>query len=626
MSTTALNITVKSDQAIKDVNALAKAMLGLGTDSKKTINAIKGFNSLNIRVTGIDKLGQSLMRLKNHSKGVSNALMKISKIRVAQSSLKSLEGLSNLNFKTSELLKLSKVRLGNIFSGNANSLDNYKKIAVGIRAISSSASRSIDILRKFSFQLNKIARDALTLSKSLDFIKRSNIDGKINKISAEVNQLKRSVKTSTTAIKKKGNEVETTTRKMGLLSRAFNLATGASKKLATLGVFSLLHNLQLIKQTLTNVIQAFIEFADLGTKISNSIDVVSLSAEEFDKNLNRVLDVSKTTKSSIEGMSVLYNKLSLSQDALGASADDVADIMKTLGSSLRATGADSNAQRAVLLQAGQALGEGTVRATEFNAVLENATPIVNGLEKLFKTGGRSFRTFVGEGLVSSKDFSEGLIELLPYMDALASKARVTISQGLLRMKETLGLLLSEMLKATGVSDFLAKSFDKIADKFVQLTKYIINNKEEFIATIKTAAIFSVAIGVTATLSILKLTGVLPLLSTGLSALSTSFFGLFGLVDITKKAFIGIGKNIAFLAVGIKKLSSSILLASLSFNKLSFSMVANGTRMKIGTVLVGAYRKAINLATISINLFKKALISTGVGAIFLAIIWGMIKAF
>ncbi|MCZ4091687.1 tape measure protein [Ensifer psoraleae] len=116
------------------------------------------------------------------------------------------------------------------------------------------------------------------------------------------------------------------------------------------------------------------QLIDSATRITNALKVAGLQGEELERVYGRLFEVAQRQAVPIEGLVDLYGKLSLVQKELGVNSNDLIKFTDNVAAALKVAGTDATAARGALTQLAQALGGGTVRAEEFNSVLEGRRP------------------------------------------------------------------------------------------------------------------------------------------------------------------------------------------------------------------------------------------------------------
>src|SRR5690606_11007905 len=118
-----------------------------------------------------------------------------------------------------------------------------------------------------------------------------------------------------------------------------------------------------------------------------------------------------------------------------------------------------------LLQLSQAMGSGTVRAEEFNSILEGALPIAQAAAAGLEEAGGSvarLRQLVVDGKVSSEAFFRAFEAGSVILKDKVAGAELTTSQAFVRLQNVLIDAAGKIDDTTGASDGLAGSINELA--------------------------------------------------------------------------------------------------------------------------------------------------------------------
>lgn len=205
---------------------------------------------------------------------------------------------------------------------------------------------------------------------------------------------------------------------------------------------------------------------DSFTRLQNNMKVAGLEGDNLKRVQGELLGLSKRYGVSIEALSGVFLKASLSQKELGASTQQIIKLNEIVAASLKITGTSTEEARGALLQLGQALGSGVVRAEEFNSLLENALPIVQAAARGIEGMGGSvsrLRTAIVNGEVTSKQFFDGVLAGGVQTIKDADKATLTLAGGFEALTSSITVYFGEADKANGVSAALGEAMKALAD-------------------------------------------------------------------------------------------------------------------------------------------------------------------
>lgn len=198
-------------------------------------------------------------------------------------------------------------------------------------------------------------------------------------------------------------------------------------------------------------------FVTLENQVKTSID----STENLSEVMEDLFDVADRTKQPIDAITTLFQRASISSDRLGASTQDLIDFSETVSNALRVQGASAETASGALLQLSQAIGNGTVRAEEFNSIIDGAPTILQAAaEGIERFGGdvALLRNEVIKGKVSSKEFFDGILSQSAQLERKAAQTSTTVDQAFTRINNAL-------IEAAGGADLgqLTDALDDFAD-------------------------------------------------------------------------------------------------------------------------------------------------------------------
>lgn len=209
-----------------------------------------------------------------------------------------------------------------------------------------------------------------------------------------------------------------------------------------------------------------VQLADQFTGIQNSLRLAGLEGEALTSIYDKLFASAQKNSAPVAALADLYGKLSLAQRELGISNDQLLGFTDKVGLALRVSGKSASEASGALLQLSQALGGGTVRAEEFNSMLEGSPAIVQAVARgLERTGGSvaKLRAEVNSGTVSSREFFDAFIRGSEQLEAQAASQEKTVSQAMVSLQNALVDAVGRFDDATGASGRLAQGIVGLAD-------------------------------------------------------------------------------------------------------------------------------------------------------------------
>lgn len=214
------------------------------------------------------------------------------------------------------------------------------------------------------------------------------------------------------------------------------------------------------------VAREMLSLSEAATRIDNSLKVAGLSGAELESTYEKLSAAAKKNGAPIESLVGLYSKVSLVQKELNVSSEELIDFSGNVALALRVAGADAQSASGALLQLSQALGGGTVRAEEFNSVLEGAPTIVRAVAAGLKEAGGSvaeLRKLVIGGEVSSQAFFRAFEAGVPVLEQKVAGATFTVAQATTNLQTALIDVVREFNNSTGASERFAGGINTAAD-------------------------------------------------------------------------------------------------------------------------------------------------------------------
>lgn len=217
--------------------------------------------------------------------------------------------------------------------------------------------------------------------------------------------------------------------------------------------------------------QQLMQLADSATVVSNRVAIVSDSVGEAEAGVAELYDIARRTRTPIEEMAQLYQKVMMASEELGISQQDAFRFVEAVGMGLAVQGSSANTARGALIQLSQAIGTDIVRAEEFNSILEGAYPIALAAARgIDETGGSvaRLRRMVIDGEVSSREFFEAIMSQYPEIADMFGRTTPTISQSFTILRNKMTEYISQSEEAQAISEAVSGAIILLADNIEPL--------------------------------------------------------------------------------------------------------------------------------------------------------------
>lgn len=221
-------------------------------------------------------------------------------------------------------------------------------------------------------------------------------------------------------------------------------------------------------------LQQLTSMANSYTQIGNSLRVLGMAEEDVSDGIARLGAIAQRTRSPLEAMASLYQRVSLASGELGASQADMLRFTENVGLALAQQGGSAQAASGALLQLSQAMGAGVVRAEEFNSILEGAFPIAQAAARGIDEAGGSvakLRQMVIDGRVSSEMFFQAILSQSDALEDAFGRTVPTISQAFQKLRTSAILYIGQTDAMIGVSAAVARAIMFAAENVARLASH-----------------------------------------------------------------------------------------------------------------------------------------------------------
>lgn len=202
------------------------------------------------------------------------------------------------------------------------------------------------------------------------------------------------------------------------------------------------------------------------TQITNGFRAMGMSTQEAEAALDRIAGIADRTRAPLGATAELFKRVTIAGRDLGASGADVERFTENVGLALGAAGIGAQEASGALLQLSQAMAGGTVRAEEFNSILEGAFPLAqaaaDGIDRAGGSVGR-LRALVVAGEISSREFFEAIISQSGALETAFASTEQTIGQATNGLRASFALLANETDKAFGISSGIASGIEFLSN-------------------------------------------------------------------------------------------------------------------------------------------------------------------
>lgn len=210
------------------------------------------------------------------------------------------------------------------------------------------------------------------------------------------------------------------------------------------------------------VTRAYLDAADASANMAARLRLATKSQEEFTAAQEATFRIAQSAGTELEGVVNLYGRLAQSSTQLGLSQAQVAQLTETVTQAFTVSGATSQEAAGGIRQLTQALAGGTVRAEEFNSIIESSPRIVQALADHFGVSFGEVRKLVNDGKISSEQFAAAMLNASDKIGAEFRQMPLTVSRATQEVRNALTGLVGSADEAAGASAGLAETIAGLA--------------------------------------------------------------------------------------------------------------------------------------------------------------------
>lgn len=208
--------------------------------------------------------------------------------------------------------------------------------------------------------------------------------------------------------------------------------------------------------------KAFLETADAMTQLQARIDRLSPSAKEGAATFQSLAMIASQSGASLQDTTKLWEQLTTSLKSAGASNGQVLALTDTLQKIGRIGGSSTEEMSNAMRQFGQSIAGGTIRAEEFNSILEQTPEVARTMAAGLGISVGELRKRMLEGKISAEDALNAIMSQTEKVNAEFEKLPRTTGQATNSLSIAFQELVKNLNDATGASGLLVKVIDDLS--------------------------------------------------------------------------------------------------------------------------------------------------------------------
>lgn len=193
---------------------------------------------------------------------------------------------------------------------------------------------------------------------------------------------------------------------------------------------------------------------DTWTAARGKVNIFTETVQETNNVLDQLVKVANDARQPLDATVNSFHQMTLAASALGASQKDLLGVTSSVNKVFAIQGTTAQTARGGIIQFGQAMTEGIVRAQEYNSMI-NAMPLllVTVAKHLEGAGGSvaKLRKMMLAGELTSRKFFEAIKAGQKDIDALFERSGKTIGQGFTLLENAIIQYLGKLDQSIGFS-------------------------------------------------------------------------------------------------------------------------------------------------------------------------------
>lgn len=213
---------------------------------------------------------------------------------------------------------------------------------------------------------------------------------------------------------------------------------------------------------------AFLEVADNMTQLQARIARLSTDAATAKQTFSDIAAISSRTGSGISDTTKLWETLTSSLKETGATNAQVLNLTDTLQKIGRIGGSSTEEMANALRQFGQSIASGTIRAEEFNSIIEQMPELARQIAAGIGISTTELRQRMLEGKLTAQDALNAIQDRTSQINSEFSKLPRTMSQATNSLEVSFATLIAAINNATGASTTMVSIVDSLTSALDRL--------------------------------------------------------------------------------------------------------------------------------------------------------------
>ena len=248
-----------------------------------------------------------------------------------------------------------------------------------------------------------------------------------------------------------------------------------------------------------NFVMGIVKQADAWAMMQSKLELATGSMKSSQVVQQELFVLAQKIRIPLEDSAKLYTRMSHPMMMLGKTSKDTIEMVESLGTALKLSGATGQEASSAMLQFSQAMNAGRLNGGEFNSIAEASPNILRAIEAELRRTGQwgehtteTLKKMGSEGKISGELLARSLQNALPQMRKDFETLPLTFDGAMVRLTNAWDKAVGEMGKNTNFTGELAKSIaaleeslPKIANALGAVFNFVAQNLNGIITGITT---------------------------------------------------------------------------------------------------------------------------------------------
>lgn len=236
--------------------------------------------------------------------------------------------------------------------------------------------------------------------------------------------------------------------------------------------------------------KAFLVAADNMSQLNARIERLTGSATTASQTMQNLIRISSATGGSLQDTAKLWETLSTALRDTGATNGQIIQLTETLQKIGRIGGSSTEEMANALRQFGQSISSGTVRAEEFNSILEQMPELARQISAGMGVSIGELRQLMLDGKLTAEDALNAIQKQTGSVNAEFEKLPRTLSQANTALTNSFLSMIDSVNQATGASNGLVAVIDSMTAALDRLVGKAISADSQISDLNSTAEMFT----------------------------------------------------------------------------------------------------------------------------------------